>query len=86
MTMSRAEVARLGGLARAKLYDGREVTAKARATFIESFLAGHVCKVCPEVVLPADMTPVERQRRADELHALHYVNVRAARVRKASVG
>lgn len=74
--------ARLGGLTRAALYDGREVTAKARETFIASFQAGHACRVCPPIELPADLLPAERQRRADALRAAHYVRVRLARGRK----
>ena len=74
--------ARLGGLTRAALYDGVEVTAKARQAFRDSFLTGHSCKVCPEVTIPADLSLHERQRRADALHQAHYVRVRMARGRK----
>lgn len=64
------------------MYDGREVTAKARQTFRDSFLTGHTCKVCPPVAIPADLPLHERQRRADALHQAHYVRVRMARGRK----
>lgn len=74
--------ARLGGLTRAALYDGAAVTAKARETFRTSFLTGHRCRVCPHVEIPADLAPLERQRRADALYQAHYVRVRLARGRK----
>jgi hypothetical protein len=74
--------ARLGGLTRAALYDGLTVTAKARATFRESFLTGHTCKVCPPVTIPDDLPQQERQRRADALHSAHYLRVRMARGKK----
>lgn len=74
--------ARLGGLTRAALYDGREVTAKARSAFRDSFLTGHQCKVCPPVAIPANLLPEERQRRADALHAAHYVRIRLERGKK----
>lgn len=74
--------ARLGGLTRAALYDGVAVTAKARQTFRDSFLLGHQCKVCPSVSIPIDLPLEERRRRADALHAAHYVRVRMARTRK----
>ena len=75
--------ARLGGLTRAALYDGAAVTAKARETFRASFLAGHSCKVCPEVPVPAELPPAERQRRADALYAAHYVRIRMAKAEKS---
>lgn len=76
--------ARLGGLTRAAMYDGREVTAKARQAFRDSFLTGHTCKVCPPVVIPSDLPLDERQRRADALHQAHYVRVRLARSKKCA--
>jgi hypothetical protein len=76
--------ARLGGLTRAALYDGVEVTAKARQTFRDSFLTGHRCKVCPPVEIPADLALPERRRRADALHRAHYVRVRMARGKKTA--
>lgn len=74
--------ARLGGLTRAAMYDGREVTAKARETFRASFLIGHSCKVCPLVAIPANLPLDERRRRADALYQAHYVRVRLARGKK----
>lgn len=74
--------ARLGGLTRSALYDGREVTAKARQAFRDSFLIGHTCKVCPQVTIPLDLAVAERQRRADALHQAHYVRVRLARTHR----
>lgn len=74
--------ARLGGLTRAALYDGVEVTAKAREAFRASFLTGHGCRVCPRVEIPADLPLRERQRRGEALYSAHYVRVRMARGRK----
>jgi hypothetical protein len=75
---------RLGGLMRAALYDGREITQKARDTFRASFLTGHACKVCPEVILPDDILPAERQRRADALYQAHYLRIRMVRGKKVA--
>lgn len=47
-------------------HDGRAITAVARATYRSSFEAGHTCRVCPETVLPATLTPTERLRRWDK--------------------
>jgi hypothetical protein len=73
---------RVGGYARAALYDGREMTAAARQRFIESFREGHDCRVCPRVELPADLLPAERERRAEALRRLHYARVALASARK----
>lgn len=75
---------RVGGFARAAMYDGREMTAAARQRFIDSFLVGHQCKVCPAVTLPADLLPGERERRAEALRRGHYARVamQSARVRQ----
>jgi hypothetical protein len=73
---------RVGGFARAAKHDGREMTAKARATFAASFLEGHACRVCPETRLPADLLPGERERRAEALRRAHYARVALASSRK----
>lgn len=79
-----AERARLAAYVRSAKYDGREVTAKARATFRASFRTGHECKVCPLVTLPADLTETERDRRADALHQAHYLRIRLARGKRSA--
>jgi hypothetical protein len=73
---------RLGGLMRAAMYDGRDMTAKTRQTFRESFLIGHSCKVCPSVNIPAELSLSERQRRADALYSAHYERIRLVRSKK----
>lgn len=75
---------RVGGYARAALYDGVAMTAAARQRFIESFREGHACRVCPEVMLPADLLPAERLRRAEALRRLHYARVAMASARARS--
>lgn len=75
---------RVGGYARAALYDGREMTAAARQRFIESFRDGHGCRVCPEVTLPAELPPAERERRAEALRRGHYARVALASARSRS--
>ena len=69
---------RVGGYARAALYDGRDMTAAARQRFSESFREGHACRVCPAVTLPADLLPTERERRGEALRRLHYARVALA--------
>lgn len=66
---------RVGGLTRAARYDGREMTAAARRTFTASFAAGHSCRVCPAVEVPADLLPEERARRAEALRKAHFARV-----------
>ena len=75
---------RAGGYARAALYDGRDMTAKARETFAASFLRGHACKICPAVEIPAGLLPGERERRAEALRRSHYARVALASARARS--
>ena len=63
---------RLGGSATAARHDSREINAKARATYRDSFRTGHGCAVCERVDLPADLSDAERTRRAEALRKLHY--------------
>ena len=72
---------RVGGFRRAALYDGRAVTARARAVFEASFESGHQCKVCAPVVLPDGLSLTERKRRARALRAAHYSAVALASAR-----
>lgn len=64
-------------------HDGRAITAQARATYRASFEQGHGCAVCPTVQLPADLSAVERSRRADLLRRAHYgrLALRSSRAR-----
>lgn len=75
---------RIGGHARAAMYDGREMTARARERFRESFAQGHACRVCPGLTLPDDLLPVERARRAEALRRAHYARVAMASARVRS--
>jgi hypothetical protein len=59
--------ARLGGFSRASLYDGREVTAKARQTFLDRFDD----EVDPDRQLPA----TERARRAEAARRAHFTRL-----------
>jgi hypothetical protein len=52
---------------RSALYDGREVTEKARSTFLSSFLDA----VDPDRVLPEG----ERTRRAEAARRAHFVRL-----------
>ena len=70
-----AAAGRLGGLKRAALMDGVTATSKARATYLESFLDGHSCKVCELVTIPADLPLPERRRRATAFHRFHLANM-----------
>lgn len=69
---------RVGGFARAAKHDGRDMTAAARLRFAESFRTGHSCRVCPEVILPSDLQPDERERRGEALRRAHYARVALA--------
>ena len=57
--------ARIAAYTRAAHYDGREVTAKARSTFLASFLAQ----------VPDDLPETERLRRADALRKAHFARL-----------
>ena len=73
------------------MYDGREVTARAREVFAASFLDGHTCRVCPVVSLAPDLLPKERDRRAEALRRAHYARIamasaQARSTKKAAAG
>jgi hypothetical protein len=66
----------MGGLARSSMYDGLEVTAKARRTFLASF---------EDQVDPLRQLPeAERARRAEAARKLFYKGLafKSARARK----
>jgi hypothetical protein len=65
---------RVGGYARAAKHDGRAMTAAARQRFIDSFLEGHGCRVCPAAELPADHDALPRAhlgQRQNDAHRRH---------------
>ncbi|HUG29247.1 MAG TPA: hypothetical protein VMQ65_01860 [Candidatus Limnocylindria bacterium] len=64
-------------------HDGRAITAQARATYRESFLTGHSCRVCPATALPSDLSTTERARRGEMLRRAHYARLalKSSRVR-----
>ena len=64
---ARSLAAKVGAYTRAALYDGKEVTARARSTFRDSFLTA----VDPEGLLD----PSERERRAEALRRAHYARL-----------
>ena len=82
---------RLGGYATAARYDAREINAKARATYRDSFRSGHGCLLCQPFVMPAGLSEAEVDRRATALRRQHYTRLsirsassRAARNEKAA--
>jgi hypothetical protein len=68
-----ALIGRIGGLTTASRYDGREITAKARATFRASFER----EVDPDGTLPEP----ERLRRAEAARRAHYARLGLASAR-----
>ena len=74
------QIARIAALSRAALYDGRELTANARAKFRDSFLD----LVDPDRQLPE----AERQRRAEAARKAHYARLalKSAQKRRARKG
>ena len=88
--MSRSPVSRaaltgrIGGLAKAALYDSRDGTLAARQAFTNSFLVGHTCKVCAPIVIPDDLSEAERIRRADALRRRHFASLALHRSRKTN--
>jgi hypothetical protein len=77
---------RLGGYATAARVDPLINTAKARATFLDSFLTGHACAVCPTWVMPEGLAPDEALRRARAARKAHFTRLAmrsAARRRRA---
>jgi hypothetical protein len=75
---ARSVAARIGGLTRASLYDGKEVTANARAGFLRRF----ELQVDPEGTLPE----AERSRRAEAALRAHMLKLaaRSAEARRRS--
>ena len=67
--------ARIGGLSRAALYDGRIVTASARRAFLDRFLR--------EVDPTGELPQAERERRAEAARRAHMsrLALRSARAR-----
>jgi hypothetical protein len=67
---------RIGGYVRASRYDGREMTAAARRTFLDSFER----QVDPDGLLP----PAERARRAEAARRAHMtaLSLKAAQARR----
>jgi hypothetical protein len=59
--------ARLAGLTRSSLYDGKTVTAKARQTFLDQFEE----RVDPDKQLPT----AERARRAEAARKAHFTRL-----------
>jgi hypothetical protein len=57
--------ARIAALTRASLYDGREITKKARGAFMDSFLAK----------IPENLPESERLRRAECLKKAHFTRL-----------
>lgn len=66
---------RAGAYRQHALHDPRETTAKARRAFLESFLEGHACAVCPPIELPAELPHAERLRRAEVLRLAHLSSI-----------
>lgn len=73
---------RLGGLTTAATHDGRELTERARSTYRASFRDGHRCKLCPPVIIPADLPELERARRGELLRRLHFARLGSHAARK----
>jgi len=63
--MNYTERARLGGMTRAMLYDGKDMTAKAREKFLGKFL----------LQIPEDLPEKERVRRAEIAKKLHFTRL-----------
>lgn len=69
------EVARLGGLTKAAMYDGLEGTEAARSAYRRSFEMGHGCALCPRIEIPAALPEEERSRRAAALRKAHFARM-----------
>jgi hypothetical protein len=80
----RALRGRLGGLATAARHDGRTMTSVARATYRDSFRAGHECASCGSTVIPPGLSESEVQRRADALFRGHMARLAYASSLKRS--
>ena len=77
--MSPTARGRIGGLTTASMYDGVELTRKARDAYRLSFLQGHGCAACPRIEIPADVPDLERHRRAALLRRLHFARLGSKR-------
>lgn len=74
----RQQYSRLGGYATAARYDGHAINAKARATYRDSFRAGHGCKLCPAFTMPEGLPEAEVARRAEALRRGHFTRLAIA--------
>ena len=68
----RSRIAAYATLAR---NDPREINAKARQVYRDSFEAGHECRVCPPFTMPAGLSEREVARRADALRRGHFARL-----------
>jgi hypothetical protein len=75
---ARSQIARIGGLARAAQYDGREVTKAARLAFADRWIR----EVDPEGTLPR--AERERRARAAMRAHMHRLALRSAQARRRS--
>ena len=67
---------RLGALALHSRYDPLQTTAKARATYIGSFVDHSSCGFCGNPApIPADLPPEVRAQRGEYLRVAHYLRL-----------
>src|SRR3954470_15214081 len=65
-------IGRVGGAAAPAVTDTAARARTAQRHFRASFYDGHVCSVCPQVVIPDFIDDAERCRRADQLYSNHF--------------
>ncbi len=63
---------RLGAYAALSRHDSREINARARQVFRDSFRAGHGCRLCPRVDMPDGLPDGEVTRRAEMIRRAHF--------------
>lgn len=74
--------ARIAALTRAATMDGSEISAPARAAFMERFKTRHECKLCGVVEIDQTLPPKQRARAVQAAITAHFTRL-AARPRIA---
>ena len=67
--------ARIAALTRSARTDGREISAPARAAFLQKFETRHECKLCGTVEIDQSLPPAQRQRAVEAAIRAHFTRL-----------
>lgn len=76
--LQRRANATIAALTRAAKTDGREISAPARARFLEKFQTRHACRHCGVIEIDQSLPPEQRARAARAAMSAHFRRLAAA--------